>query len=332
MIQLMSLPLGEQTKQEYRDWSELSAELSALGCGGVEAIWCGEAFPAGFPRALAVGYHLTFFADWLDLWLGNEAALAEKFGSLDAAAAFYGGLDRETLLAHYRADLDRAQSLGAEYVVFHVSDVSIEETYTYRWRHSSAQVLSAAAEVIALLLEGRAPSFDFLVENQWWPGFTFTAPEETGELLSAIPWPRKGIMLDTGHLMNTAPHLQTQREGAAYIRQMLLRHGPLCGSIRGVHLHQSLSGPYVRSHTGALPPLPGDYLSRFSAGYRHILSIDRHESWTDPAVAGLLQEISPRYLVHELTGRDRPSRRRAVQRQAETLRRGGIPAEPPRQQ
>ena len=83
---------------------------------------------------------------------------------------------------------------------------------------------------------------------------------------------------------------------------------------------------------GALPPLPGDYLSRFSAGYRHILSIDRHESWTDPAVAGLLQEISPRYLVHELTGRDRPSRRRAVQRQAETLRRGGIPAEPPRQQ
>ena len=70
-------------------------------------------------------------------------------------------------------------------------------------------------EVINTILAGRDWPFAFLVENQWWPGFTFTEPEDTARLLDGIRCPKKGIMLDTGHLMNANTALSTQEEGAA---------------------------------------------------------------------------------------------------------------------
>ena len=77
-----------------------------------------------------------------------------------------------------------------------------------------------------ILGEERWP-FEFLVENQWWPGFTFTEPEETARLLEGIRFAGKGILLDTGHLMNACTELKTEAEGADYIRRMLNRHGSL---------------------------------------------------------------------------------------------------------
>ena len=88
-------------------------------------------------------------------------------------------------------------------------------------------------EVINLLLGDRAWPFDFLVENQWWPGFTFTEPELTRRLLDGIRAERKGIMLDIGHLMNCDTSLRTLEEGADYVHRMLDRHGGLCRYIRG---------------------------------------------------------------------------------------------------
>ena len=315
MYRLMSLPLGESALSEYSGWDDLRAELEQLECDGIEAIWSGEDFPADFPRELAVGYHLTFYADWLDFWREDEAALLRKFGSMDMARGFYGGLGRETLMARYREDLDRAAALGARYVVFHVSDVSIEEGYTYRWLHTSREVIDASVEVINALLEGCGAPFDFLVENQWWPGFTFTEPDLTARLLEGVRWPRKGILLDTGHLMNCCPRLRTEREGADYIHAMLDKHGELCRWIKGVHLHQSLSGEYVGSHTGFLPALPADYLERFAVNYQHVLRIDQHRPWSDPAAGDVVARIAPRYLTHEISGRRRLERYSAVRRQ-----------------
>lgn len=88
-------------------------------------------------------------------------------------------------------------NLGAHYVVFHVSDVSLEEGYTYRWLHTNQEVIDAAVEVVNLILGEERWPFEFLVENQWWPGFTFTEPEETARLLEGIRFAGKGILLDT---------------------------------------------------------------------------------------------------------------------------------------
>ena len=319
----MSLPLDHYTLGEYAGWDDLRRELDELGCDGIEGIWGGEELPRDIPAGLVTGYHLTFFHDWLDLYREDRAALERKFGSMENVRAFYGGTTRETLLAAYRADLERAAALKPEYVVFHVSDVSVEEGYTYRWFHSHEEVIDTSVEVINALLAGRDWPFVFLVENQWWPGFTFTDPRLTGRLLEGIKFEDKGILLDTGHLMNTCPDLRTQEEGAAYISAMLDAHGDSAKLVKGVHLHQSLSGEYVYAHTGFLPDgLPDDPVERFGASYRHIQRIDRHEPWSDPAVLSLLERISPRWVTHELSAKDRVKRAEAVRRQSALLGRG----------
>ncbi|MCI7473184.1 MAG: sugar phosphate isomerase/epimerase [Clostridiales bacterium] len=321
MIQSISLPLHSGTLREYQDWSDLRREVYTLGCGGIEAIWGGEPIPEDLPLDLVQGYHLIFFHDWVDLWNGNWLALKEKYGSLERAAAVYGGLDRETLLEQYREDLERARRLKVGYVVFHVSDVSMEECFTYRFSHTGDQVITAAMELINELLSGNAWPFEFLVENQWWPGFTFTEPRQTERLLDGIRFDRKGILLDTGHLMNCCTDLRSQAEGAAYIAAMLDRHGSLCSAIRGVHFHQSLSGRYVQRNVGQLPEAwPEAFERRFSINYAHVLRIDQHRPWTDPSILPVLERIDPVWLTHELTSRTRAERVRTVECQQTLLR------------
>lgn len=324
MIQNLNFPLCAPVLEQWGGWEGLRTALPRLGLDGIEGIWCGEDVLPDMPAGLLKGYHLTFFPDWLDFYRRDTAALVEKFGSLEAACSFYGG-GPEVLLERYRADLARARALGAQYVVFHVSDISIEEGFTYRWLHTNAEVIDASAELINALLRDVPPEFDFLVENQWWPGFTFTDPEMTARLLDAIAYPRKGILLDTGHLMNCFLLLTSQAAGAEAITRMLERHGALAGQILGVHLHQSLSGGYVRACAGRLPPdLPKEYVRRYAMNYAHIQSIDRHEPWTDPAIGPVLRRIAPRYLTHELAGSTEAARRAALLQQMSALRRGGL--------
>lgn len=319
MKELFSFPICAQSLSEYASPEELQASCSRLGCSGVEAVWGGGEAVGQLPEGLVCGYHLLFYADWLDFWRGDRQALSRKFGSRAAWAAFYGGEDRGCLLEQYRRDLQRAARLGASYVVFHVSDVSIEEGYTYRWLHSDDEVIDGALELINTLTAGQDWPFAILVENQWWPGFTFTDPQKTARLLEGIRAPNKGLLLDTGHLMNANLCLESQQEGAAFLHRMLDLHGKLSGAIRAVHLHQSLSGSYVRAHTGALPPLPAEYLERFAAAYSHILQIDRHQPWTVPEIRDVIERISPEFLTHELSAAGRRQREEAILRQRTAL-------------
>ena len=94
-------------------------------------------------------------------------------------------------------------------MAFPVSDVSVEEGYTYRWLHGDREVIDAAVEAANAILEGCEEGPAFLVENQWRSGFTFTDPDFTARLLEGIRYPDKGILLDTGHLMNANLDLET---------------------------------------------------------------------------------------------------------------------------
>ena len=324
MIQSINYPLSSGCAAPNGGWESVRRTLSRLGLDGVEGIWPGEDIPSDFPSDLLTGYHLTFFPDWLDFYRGDRSALSRKFGDEATVRALYGGTDSSCLLKAYREDLSRALCLGASYMVFHVSDVSVEEGYTYRWLHTDKDVIDASLEIINALLEGLEPSFDFLVENQWWPGFTFTDPHQTEYLLSHIRFPRTGIMLDTGHLMNTEPRIRNQREGIEYILQRLREHGELRKAVRGVHFHQSVSGAYVRRTAGRMPDgFPEDYFEGFAQSYSHIQQIDRHRPWTEPACSLLLEEISPEYLTHELSAGKNRTQFTALKRQLTTLRRGG---------
>ena len=109
MKRLMSLPMSAEILAEYGGPSGLAAACRALDCDGLEVVWAGEDLPWDVPLSLHVGYHLTFFPDWLDFWRGDRRALKDKFGGEVVWRAFYGGPEGpETLLKLYREDLGRA--------------------------------------------------------------------------------------------------------------------------------------------------------------------------------------------------------------------------------
>ena len=183
-------------------------------------------------------------------------------------------------------------------------------------------MLDAAIDFANQLLKGVEPTFDFLVENQWWPGFTFTEPEKTEYLLERIDYPRVGIMLDTGHLMSTNQRIRSQKQGIAYILEMIEKHGSLAERIQGLHFHQSLSGAYCRKNVGEVPPdFPEEYFAAFAVSYGHIQQIDRHRPWTEPRCAAIIHRAAPKYLTHELSSGYPGGQLGAVKRQLATLRR-----------
>ena len=323
MIQSVNFPLSQYCIRPFGSWEALGRQVKALGLDGLEVIADPDDLAADVPLSLVAGYHLTFYPDWVDFWRQDEKALLRKFRSWKEVEKVYRGRRPEDLMAQFREDLALAVRLKAPYLVFHVSDVSLEEGYTYRWLHTDREVLDAAIDFVSELLRGVEPTFDFLVENQWWPGFTFTEPEKTEYLLERIDYPRVGIMLDTGHLMSTNQRIGSQKQGIAYILEMLEKHGSLAESVEGLHFHQSLSGAYVRRNTGRLPEdFPTDYFEAFFREYPHIESIDRHRPWTDPGCVALLDQVQPLYLTHELSSGPRRPLLAAAKRQLNTIKKG----------
>ena len=322
MIQSLNFPLSQYCIQPYGSWEALGERVKALGLDGLEVIADPDDLADDVPLSLVAGYHLTFYPDWVDFWRQDEKALLRKFHSWAEVEKIYRGRRPEDLMAQFREDLALAKRLKAPYLVFHVSDVSLEEGYTYRWLHTDQEVLDAAIDFANQLLKGVEPTFDFLVENQWWPGFTFTVPEKTEYLLSRINYPRVGIMLDTGHLMSANRHIRGQKQGVTWILEMIEKHGSLAERIRGLHFHQSLSGAYCRKHVGALPPdFPEEYFAAFAVSYGHIQLIDRHRPWTEPVCAAIIDRVQPEYLTHELSSGYPGGQLGALKRQLSTLRR-----------
>ena len=323
MIQTVNFPISSYSIQPYGSWETLRKKLYALGLDGIEAINSPDEVVPDFPEDLVTGYHMTFFVDWVDFWRQDEAKLLRKFGSWEMIEKVYGGRTPEDLLRHFQDDLAVGQRLKTPYMVFHVSDVSLEEGYTYRWLHTDMEVLDASIEFINHLLWKVEATFDFLIENQWWPGFRFTDPHLTEYILSRIEYPRVGIMLDTGHLMNANTKITTQADGIAWILKNITAHGELAKRIYGLHFHQSVSGAYVRKHVGVLPPeFTDDYFTNFGVNYGHILQIDRHLPWTDPNCVKILDAVQPKYLTHELSSGPNRPQLAAVKRQLGTIRKG----------
>lgn len=213
--------------------------------------------------------------------------------------------DRGELIEHYRRDLAYAQKMNAEYVVFHVVQVTDEEGYTYQMKHSDREVIEAAASFINELLDGQSYDFWFLMENLWWPGLTFLNAEESRLLLELVHYKKKGFMLDTGHFLHTDLDLKTQEEGIGYLHQMLDAHEDLIPYIRGVHLNQSLTGDYVKEWLKDPEKLTGTPEDRFRKIYEHIFQIDRHEPFTVPETKKLVERIDPQYVTYEYITRSR---------------------------
>jgi hypothetical protein len=305
--------------ERFTDGDDVRRFCNRHNLNGLELMPCGENTLGIVPADCLVGVHLSFHNSWVDFWNGNEAGVLAEFGNRDAAEKVLGA-DRQAIIDKYKSQLDFAERAGAEYVVFHVSDVSIAEAVSYRFNHTDAQVIDASLELINAILEGGRYSFQFLVENLWWPGFTMTFPNMTRRLLDGIRYEKKGIMLDTGHLLHTNNALTSQEEGLNYIHVMLDAHGDLCRHIKGIHLQQSLTGAYVRALLENPPKLEGAYEDRLMQIYPHIHELDAHQPFTAPGVRRLIDRISPDYLTYEFITRSQEEHEDFLTRQKAALR------------
>ncbi len=288
---------------------------------GVELLYHREDKKNIIPKEHVIGLHMHFFPFWLDFWKGNEERLLKEFDNRETWEQFYGGSTKGAVIQRYKKDLEYAHRYGAEYVVFHVSDASIEESFTWNYYYCDEDVVDATAELINELFKDEDGSMALLLENLWQPGLKFIRPEITKRLLDQIEYPNKGIMLDTGHLLHTNTALKTQEEGIAYIHQILDEHGELCKNIRGVHLNQSLTGEYCEATKNHPPKLAPTYQERYTQMFFHAFAVDKHEPFTGDGIKELIERISPEYLTFEFVTADNQQHREYLRQQLKALKR-----------
>lgn len=249
---------------------------------------------------LIQGVHLSSPYSWVDFWKGNQEALLKEYGNWETIEQYYGGREREAVYAGTRRELEYAKRIGAKYVVYHICEVRLEEVFHHRFSYRDEEVVDTAAEIINEMLDGRGYEFDFLMENLWWPGMNLRNPDVTGRLLEKIHYPNKGIMLDTGHLMNTNWNLRTQEEAVDYVMHVLRKHEAYLPYIKGIHLNASLSGEFVSAHQREVHEIKEDYWERLSDTYEVILRTDQHRPFTAAGVVDVIETVSPKYLTYEL--------------------------------
>lgn len=320
MKKMINITTVDEDVNRYQSADDLEQFINRFGCGALEVMLIAGTDLKRIPKRLIMGVHLNFLATWLDFWLGDKVELTDEYGSLEAAYAYYGGNDRKVLLEGLRRDLAYAEENQAEYVVFHVSEINTRELLNTTYHYSDAQVIEAACDVINQAMAGREYSFEFLVENLWWPGFTMTNTQMTKKLLDGIDYQKKGIMFDTGHLIHTNLDIKTQPEAVEYILDVLNQNAEFIDNIRGIHLNQSITGDYVKEMMASERSFPDDYTQRMAEVYPYIFRIDRHLPFTDPGVKKIIEKAAPEYLVFEFITESRSVHERYLQEQAEALR------------
>lgn len=301
----------------YANQGALLAQMR--GFDGLELTAHLDTLPPLIPEKAVTGVHLGYFPCWLDRYLGNEEAIRREFGSPETAERYYGGKGSEALVRFYRKELDRAERLEAEYVVWHVSDCTVEESFTLRYHHTDGEVINAAAELINAVFTDADENTLLLLENLWQPGLTMLDEEIGLRLLGLIRHKNTGIMLDTGHLLHLEPSLKTEGEAVRFIRRTLDNCPRLCPYIKGIHLNQSLTGEYLKSAWKLAPREDAPWEEKIRVMFPHAFSADRHQPFSTPLVRSLFELVSPKYVVFEFMSGSREEHRKMLETQLSAL-------------
>lgn len=289
----------EYEKEILKSGKTLDEFIEALGLDGIELmVYRNIPYFQSFEKT-AVGVHLNYWSMWMPLYEKNNEVLQKYFKTKDEIRDYYGSTYYEGWLKIIRANIRAALTEKPEYLVWHVADCEFDECYTFNFRHSDSEVLCAAAKTFNKIADEIPADVTVLFENLWWPGLTLLDKNLTGRFLNSLHHKNIGIVLDTGHLMNTNHELKTQEEGVDYICRTVEELGEYAGMIRGVHLNASLSGEYIKTFKHEYP-LEATLADR----YKHIIQIDRHQPFTTSAVQKIIDLVKPDYLVHELYYKD----------------------------
>ena len=302
----INFSIYEEKLSRYKDSEELKVFYEQAGLNGLEVIRAVESDYGKIRPGMVNGVHLYYHIFWVDWWKADYERLDAEFDSRKQWIDFYEGMDREVLLKKLRKDLEYAEAIGARYVVFHGSEVTLRESFLYEYRYTDEEVIDVCVELINTLLEERDYSFDFLVENLWWSGLNLKNISVTRKLMEGINSDKKGIMFDIGHYMNTNPELRSLEEALEYLHDMIQEYeqAGLLHFFKGVHLHSSLSGEYVKELKREWDDCSMDFekipfYELFRLASMHMHDIDRHEPFLHEGIRGLIEWIDPKYITYE---------------------------------
>lgn len=322
----MNFSIYEGMLSRYKDSADIRQSYESRGLNGLEVIRAGESDRGMILSDMVNGVHLYFHIFWMDWWKGDYQRLDEEFDSRKQWIEYFGGTDRESYLNSLREDLIYAEKVGAKYVVFHVSEVTLRESYTYQYRYTDEEVIDASLEVINTLLSERKYSFDFLVENLWWSGLTMKSIRLTRRLIEGIHTKRKGIMLDTGHYMNTTTKLKTPEDAVVYLNKMIDKYekAGMLKWFKGMHLQMSLSGEYVKRQRREWKEKPMDFdkipfYDLFKLAYEHACKIDLHQPFIGVGVKEFVERVNPQYITLEYQQNSREEYEHFVDMQSRLL-------------
>ncbi|MDR3122543.1 MAG: sugar phosphate isomerase/epimerase [Treponema sp.] len=304
--------------ERFRDNQDLKQFYRGHGLDGIELYEGGKDEAGLFATDDTIGVHLRYFHDWLGLWRGDTKAVIEEFGTKEMVEMIFGGFSRDAMIETMRKNLRFARRYSPEYVVFHVSNVTIDQCITRKARYADEEVIEAALEVLNALFRDSNDDFILLMENLWWTGLKMDKPELTLRLLEGVEYPRKGIVLDLGHLLHTNTALRTLDEGIDYIHRILDLYDDL-GFIRGIHLNQTLSGEYAESIIRNPFKVEGSYYDKILALQEHVFKIDNHKPFLSKRIGTVLNRINPEYLVLEFISSDREELSRFITEQRKFL-------------
>ncbi|MCL2227876.1 MAG: hypothetical protein FWB97_09680 [Oscillospiraceae bacterium] len=317
MKKIMNLTTSRFDTGRYSDNADLKSFYKEFGFDGLEVTLYDDDKEKIVLADDIIGLHMRYFSSWMDLWMGDEQRLLDEFGNFDAVRQTFGGTSGKALTQAFLENLNALPpSASPEYLVFHISECLLAESIYRRFHYSSEAVIDAAIKLVDSFSE--AVCGVLLFENLWYSGLDMLEPRLTYRLLEGVKYRNVGIMLDIGHLLHTNMQLRTIDEGVEYIHKILDQYSDL-SFIKGIHLHQSLSGEYAGNLMRTWLPSESSYADRTSQVLSHIFKIDAHQPFASGRINELIERVRPDYLVIEQISSDRSEHARNLSEQLRFL-------------
>ena len=304
------------------DWEEIQKFVSKHNMNGIEIGLTMDYDLNQIPKDIVRGVHLSFYPMWLDFWNGNQEKLSTLFASKEELIAYYKGEHPEDLVESYRKQYERAKALEAQYMVFHVSHVLPEDSFTYTFDYSDKDVMKATIELVNQAFPKEADGPLLLFENLWWPGLNYKDPELTEWFIEQIEYPNKGYLVDVSHLILNNHQIGTEKEAYTYIKKTIEALGPSRQWIKGVHLNKALPKRYMsRDHSHLLKKYQEapDSRQKLAILKKHINALDGHIPFDHPLAKKIIELLAPQYCVYETAPSTRYELAYFIKKQNEAL-------------
>lgn len=278
----------------------LSDRLAAEGLDGFELFTMVEPVPPRYRIPQVLGVHLPYAIDWRCAW---EGRFYEDYPEDPVYFSF--GRDREEMVATICRMVECASVLDPSYAVFHAGNTDMRQVLNRRHRSDDLRVIEEFCEMVntavARFPKGEPP-VRLAFENLWWEGLKLRDVREYEVLERRLEFDNWGLVLDTGHLMNTCDDAYDEDSAidvtldivSGYSEDMLDR-------ICTMHLQLSASGGFRNGlKDESTEDMPMDVL--MDKAYVRATAIDQHRPFTSVRVNEIVDAVHPEFVNHELMG------------------------------